>query len=60
MSVPAAPTARKYTAVLKAANEKRIAWEMVCAAPTHTKVARRAAWEAFMFEVSAVHTAPTK
>lgn len=60
MSDPTAATARKYNTVLKAANERRIAWEAVCADPNHTKADRRAAWEAFMFEVSAVHTAPTK
>ena len=60
MSDSATPTARKYNQVLKAANEKRTAWEMVCADPNHTKADRRGAWEAFMFEVSAVHTAPTK
>ena len=51
---------RKYPAVLKAANAARIAWEAVCDDPNHTRAERRTAWEAFMAEVSAVHTAPVK
>lgn len=58
MAHPTAP--RKLPAVLKAANAARQKWEAVCDDPNHTLDERRAAWRAFMAEVSCVLTAPVR
>ena len=55
-----ATPARKLAAVLKAANATRQNWEAVCADPNHTPEQRRTAWQAFILEVSCVHTTPTR
>ena len=55
------PTPRRtLTNILKAADAARRTWETVCDNPNHTLEERRAAWTAYMAEVSYVLTAPTR
>ena len=47
---------RNFTAILKAAGEARKKWEAIRENPNHTSEERRAGWESFMSEVTAIHT----